>query len=813
MADADNAPPVPPVTRSQLGVLFIHGIGEQKRGDTLLAFGEPLCRWLQASAGSSVQVRRALLDADPRDDIAPAHVHLTLPGRYSSDTPGTCLLAESSWGESFPTPGFSDVARWALLALPWTLAKQFARRFKPVLGDRGAILRYYPQLALDCLFSIATFLAGMVIELLVLALLVLTIVPIQSVREFVLRLHMRIAGIIGDSYALLASSIRSSAILEKCRRDLDWLVGRSERVAIVAHSQGAAIAHRLITLLNDERSESKPQSDPLKAVDLYFSFGSGLGKLHDIEEAFRTGGWTLIGGFVLMLSVLGLPVAIVVALMTPAGPGLLGGLVAMVAGGGFLYIVMFLDSSSDSDRAKLELSCFRPRTPPSDKKPGGPSIRWVDCYATADPVPSGPLLPTPKSVHTRSVVNGHSILFDHTTYWQNKDEFVRLLVDELGAPLTSAALAHADLERASARRRWRLAWLRMVRALGAISAAVFVWVLWEQLHPLGAGVLTVAEAMTSYVERWRSVGLSRGFGGVVVFAIAALWLQLAAVAYRRWELRDFKRAAKGKPLDAGGLPFVTLAAIGLVLPVLTILFTFVEFDLDRAAAVWGRLWEVRHAIAFGSMASPIISAIAATPTFILLLKIEERRGYRGSSFEVDDYVLAYVATALASFGITVLVALWFPNSLHPVGRSTPWREQLVVGTAFLGPYVVGGALVALASWTIGPAIGGWLTKRSTRIPTREDQPKLKPLSVTGIGWVSVLSGGAALLLRLLVDHYQFGPWTIAVLAPFWFTSVVASANAFGRETRSTEFGRSQISAGALGLMLTSFSILWHLMPR
>ena len=30
-----------------LGVLFVHGIGTQTRGQTLTAFGGPFCRWLQ----------------------------------------------------------------------------------------------------------------------------------------------------------------------------------------------------------------------------------------------------------------------------------------------------------------------------------------------------------------------------------------------------------------------------------------------------------------------------------------------------------------------------------------------------------------------------------------------------------------------------------------------------------------------------------------------------------------------------------------------------------------------------------------------
>jgi len=32
--------------RADLGVLFVHGIGEQRRGETLTQFGEPLLAWI-----------------------------------------------------------------------------------------------------------------------------------------------------------------------------------------------------------------------------------------------------------------------------------------------------------------------------------------------------------------------------------------------------------------------------------------------------------------------------------------------------------------------------------------------------------------------------------------------------------------------------------------------------------------------------------------------------------------------------------------------------------------------------------------------
>src|SRR5215208_5125076 len=40
-----------PAAEHQLGILFVHGIGEQPEGETLLGFGEPVLGWLHRWLG------------------------------------------------------------------------------------------------------------------------------------------------------------------------------------------------------------------------------------------------------------------------------------------------------------------------------------------------------------------------------------------------------------------------------------------------------------------------------------------------------------------------------------------------------------------------------------------------------------------------------------------------------------------------------------------------------------------------------------------------------------------------------------------
>ena len=60
--------------------------------------------------------------------------------------------------------------------------------------------------------------------------------------------------------------------------------------------------------------------------------------------------------------------------------------------------------------------------------------RWFDCFSSKDPVPQGPIphgnLPKERFT-SRTVHNSVSMIGDHTSYWQNCDEFVPAITDEL----------------------------------------------------------------------------------------------------------------------------------------------------------------------------------------------------------------------------------------------------------------------------------------------------------------------------------------------------------------------------------------------
>jgi hypothetical protein len=125
-------------------------------------------------------------------------------------------------------------------------------------------------------------------------LLLLGIVPIPKLRAAILRTQQLLVGTVGDSYLYLTSSIRGAALISKVQRDLKWLADQGcTRIAVVAHSQGAAIAHAVVNHPDWVRQ------------DLLLTFGAGLNKLLILDQtggdrtrALRT--WLLSLGLLLM---------------------------------------------------------------------------------------------------------------------------------------------------------------------------------------------------------------------------------------------------------------------------------------------------------------------------------------------------------------------------------------------------------------------------------------------------------------------------------------------------------------------------------
>lgn len=120
--------------RPELGVLFVHGMGEQQRGDSLTEAGDALISWLErwcerAPHGSTltegdIAVLESSLRTADNDALAAPHLtlRLTLPslaGDPLAERQETFhwVLAESWWSETFRPATFNQLA-WEALRRP-----------------------------------------------------------------------------------------------------------------------------------------------------------------------------------------------------------------------------------------------------------------------------------------------------------------------------------------------------------------------------------------------------------------------------------------------------------------------------------------------------------------------------------------------------------------------------------------------------------------------------------------------------------------------------------------------------------------------
>src|SRR5262245_53583255 len=127
---------------AEIGIMFVHGIGSQTRGETLVNFGEPLYRklkdWVESpfpnedavfnfkikdeapdKQGGQVQLIDAFLSPLINEPslAEPAHVRLSISTKFDC-SPVEWVLAECHWATSFPPPPPREVTHWIMRVLP-----------------------------------------------------------------------------------------------------------------------------------------------------------------------------------------------------------------------------------------------------------------------------------------------------------------------------------------------------------------------------------------------------------------------------------------------------------------------------------------------------------------------------------------------------------------------------------------------------------------------------------------------------------------------------------------------------------------------
>jgi hypothetical protein len=570
-----------PVRKPEIGVLFIHGIGEQERGQTLVNMAEPTVEWIDSwlkniphawpfsvwtdaekmpeqyrkyAHGEAKIKRSVLLPANPN---TPPHIQLELTtsnsGRTHSTTHNsTWVLAESRWAASFPPPNSREVIGWTMKFMPWVVTSLFfkSRTFRSInsLSSRSWDSTFFVQMTLMAAYYFGLLLIALVsspailgLDLLMATILLFTFIPIPAIQQYVSWLLLKIAAIIGDSYIFAKSDMRQEAVITKVLDDLTWLERRCSNITIVAHSQGAAVAYYAL--------QRKLRTDTIQdqKIRLLVTFGSGLAKLRELifrrnEESFT---YTT-------LAFLGIPIAGLAGLAITSGaipveyvPISLWVLITLIL---LLVTVDLLRGPPFSYTEESDFSTWTEWL----KKAG---VHWVDIYASNDPIPGGPMFGMTMAPESYEVHNRGSMWGDHTTYALNRDEFLPLIVTSI-AKHSRCSLPLHDLTPKDGRliqsavqlRRYRVNFLTYRR-----------WIIFLSMLSVAANT----DALTI-------------LGSLVHGAIEKVGSQMAVVV---------PSLGRKLPLDIGKLSLGFMFALLLYASLLS-LFTWTWKLVDSAAVEW-----------------------------------------------------------------------------------------------------------------------------------------------------------------------------------------------------------------------------------
>ena len=477
-----------------LGVLFVHGIGEQPRGDTLLAFGEPLIRaldrWVDGRTIGRTRIVDSKLSDAQLDTDEPAHsvLEIALHDRPTQKW----LLAESWWADEFRRPPFMKLAGWLLTIGPWAIISHASRWL------RGAPRVQQPYQLLKIVLAVPL---SLLLQILVALVALLAWLPIPVLRRTVSGFLLRVTGTLGDSYVLLESPQQKAAAVGALRRRIEWLAKDCEKVVVIAHSQGAAIAR--LTLAEHRHSQ----------VSLLVTFGSGVAKLTELES-LSTG--RLARGVRTMLAIS----LVAIALFPRARALFTGDDVRSLVWTMYVFmpltivvtaITLVWKEIKDWPKRAAELSL----TP----------LDWIDYWATFDPVPNGPLAPddTVAKLTQVKLTNRISWLTDHSAYWANRDEFVLPLLRELDRRASTGAFT-GEPAPAIARipaRRTRVAVLAGARVvIGLLATPIALFALRDQLT--GFGRDAVLQSLDARPFTRPISELLTGAGSFVALAIGPL---------------------------------------------------------------------------------------------------------------------------------------------------------------------------------------------------------------------------------------------------------------------------------------------------
>ncbi len=432
-----------------------------------------------------------------------------------------------------------ELVAWAIGVGPWLIASQAAGLEHRLRRPGRSPLRWLIDEAVFAILVIIAAVVAALITPLALALLLFSLIPIPVISGFVQGLARNLSGSFGDLLVFVRSPVRFAAMAERVRQDIEWLDRNCDRIMVVAHSQGSAVAWQAI-----RRTAQRPEGERAQ-IAMFFTFGQAFRKLKSLHRLHtRVGGFrqflfaVLATASTLFLLIAGVVGYFTVGTLIGAG-GDLGELwdraalavVAIVASFVTVGIIqLLLAKYAEANDAKAQDLILNDVV---DVRAALPGISWVDLWASADPAPNGPLFTRQvDGVASYRIRNLASTALDHSVYWSNMTEFVSAVafaassVTKAG-PLGSEPIP-ARLRQAAGVREIRVTALACAR-VAVLAASV------ATLIALASDLPTIGIAITGFLSKLPLVGnLFVGWGGTLLGALGAA--AIAIVAFTVWSL-------------------------------------------------------------------------------------------------------------------------------------------------------------------------------------------------------------------------------------------------------------------------------------
>ena len=481
------------------GVVFVHGVGDQRKSDTLIDFGEPLLDWLvrwyadrgePAPRVGRVELSFATTDIGAGDSLPRATVEVW---NGESQTWEHWVWAEAWWATSSRRAGFQGMVRWsvrywwrAVGHLLWATGQRWERLLSPREGssDPNRLARFVDLVNTLGLLGLYTFGAVIGYFLVLLPLFALAQVPFEPLRDFVLvrllRPFLEINA--GEFRTYIEDDLQAGNMR---RRVADAVTTLAEEdgctdVTLIAHSEGAVVSFGMLV--------DGTYCQAHESVSKLITLGAGLNLTWTVEQELPR----LHGPIPDRIHWLD-----IWASYDPVPSGWLR------------------PPRIEPDGHRRAFTARAGR----DERPWAPIFRPTEELATlqrlrpksADPSPyADPNPGPPEPVYwpmSEQVTNEMNLLADHGAYWKNAEQVLVRLAAEIDRDYyqdsrfwrgdCAAGERTKELRAAVEGRRVRVTWLAACRAL--IIAA------WLAVCVLGWGRLGVA-SYTDRLARWLREG-------------------------------------------------------------------------------------------------------------------------------------------------------------------------------------------------------------------------------------------------------------------------------------------------------------------